>query len=61
MTPSTRWTAHDERVTHPLSRLRAAVQPYITAILASVDGHDCPMPPEDEAEVMHVIKQSAWR
>jgi hypothetical protein len=60
MTHDTGWTVQDDWG-RPLGRLRAVVQPYITAVLAYVDGHACPMPPEDEAEVMHAIKEAAWR
>ena len=37
------------------------LQPYITAILASVDAHACRLPPEREAKVMRAIKEAAWR
>lgn len=52
---------HDGCLTCLLCRLRTAVQPYITAILAAVDAPACRMPPEDEASVMLVIKGAAWR
>jgi hypothetical protein len=61
MTHSTGWTVHDDWITRSLTRLHAAVQPCISAILASVDTHACPMPPEDEAKVMRAIKEAAWR
>ncbi len=61
MTHYTGWTVHDGWVTCPLCRLRTAVQPYITAILAAVDAHACRMPPEHEANVMRAIKEAAWR
>jgi hypothetical protein len=60
MTHDTGWTVQDDWA-RTLGRLRTALQPYITAVLASIDGHACPMPPEDEAEVMHAIKGAAWR
>jgi len=61
MTHDTGWTVDDGWVTRPLCRLRTAVQPYITAILASVDAHACRVPPEREAKVMRAIKEAAWR
>jgi hypothetical protein len=60
MTHDTEWAVHDW-VTRPLCRVRTAVQPHITAVLAYVDAHAGPMPPEDEAKVMNVIKGAAWR
>jgi hypothetical protein len=60
MTHDTGWTGQVDWARH-LCCLRTVVQPYITAVLAYVDGHACPMPPEDEAEVMHAIKEAAWR
>ena len=61
MTHYTAWMVHDGWVTRPLCRLHTAVQPYITAILASVDAHPCRLPPEHEAKVMRAIKEAAWR
>ena len=62
MTHYTGWMVHDGWVTRPLCRLRTAVQPYITAILASVDAHACRLPPDEhEAKVMRAIKEAAWR
>jgi hypothetical protein len=60
MTHDTGWAAQDDWA-RLLCRMSTAVQPYITAVLAYVDGHACPMPPQDEAEVMHAIKEAAWR
>ncbi len=57
----TGWTVHDGWVICLLFRLRTAVQPCITAILAAVDAHACRMPPEHEAQVMRAIKEAAWR
>ena len=45
MSHDTGWTVDDGWVTRPLCRLRTAVQPYITAILASVDAHAYRLPP----------------
>ena len=66
MSHDTGWTVDDGWVTRPLCRLRTAVQPYITAILASVDAHAYRLPPtayrlppEREAKVMRAIKEAA--
>jgi hypothetical protein len=62
MTRDTERTVRNSSLTRPVWRvLRTALQPYITTILAAVDAHACPMPPEQEAEVMRAAKAAAWR
>jgi hypothetical protein len=61
MTRYTEQTVHDSCLTRSLWRVRTAIQPYITTILAAVDAHACRMPPEHEADVMRAAKAAAWR
>jgi hypothetical protein len=61
MTRCTEWTVHYSCIIRPLWRVRTAIQPYITTIMAAVDAHACRMPSEREAEVMRAAKAAAWR